>query len=74
LTSVVAQLGAADGVCVADVVRAITEASTLDGEAVQDVRVRQQFTLLRVPTSELETVLGSGAAINGRDLALTTLN
>jgi ATP-dependent RNA helicase DeaD len=74
LTSVVAQLGAADGVSVADVVRAITEASALDGEAVQDVRVRQRFTLMRIPTSELQTVLGSDPAIDGRELALTTLS
>ena len=40
LTSVVAQVGLADGVTVADVVRAITDAAAVDGEAVQDVRVR----------------------------------
>ncbi len=73
LTSVVAQLGEADGVTVADVVRAITDAAAVDGEAVQDVRVRHRFTLLKVPTSELETVLGSSPAIDGRDLALTRL-
>lgn len=74
LTSVVAQVGNADGVSVADIVRAITDAAAVDGEAVQDVRVRERFTLLRVPTSELETVLGSEPAIDGRDLALVTLN
>ncbi|MFT4035838.1 MAG: DEAD/DEAH box helicase [Patulibacter sp.] len=73
LTSVVAQLGAVDGVSVADVVRAITDASALDGEAVRDVRVRERFTLLRIPTAELGTVLASAPAIDGRDLALTTL-
>lgn len=74
LTSVVAQIGNADGVSVADIVRAITDAAAVDGEAVQDVRVRERFTLLRVPTSELQTVLGSEPAIDGRDLALVTLN
>ncbi|MDO9353461.1 MAG: DbpA RNA binding domain-containing protein, partial [Solirubrobacteraceae bacterium] len=73
LTSVVAQLGNADGVSVADIVRAITDAAAVDGEAVQDVRVRERFTLLRIPSSELETVLGSDPAIDGRGLALTTL-
>ena len=68
-----AQLGNADGVSVADIVRAITDAAAVDGEAVQDVRVRERFTLLRIPTSELQTVLGSAPAIDGRDLALTTL-
>ena len=74
LTSVVAQLGLADGVSVADVVRAITDAAAVDGEAVQDVRVRERFTLLRIPTAELETILGSDPAIDGRELALTTLS
>ncbi len=74
LTSVVAQVGNADGVSVADIVRAITDAAAVDGEVVQDVRVRERFTLLRVPTSELETVLGSEPAIDGRELALVTLN
>ncbi len=73
LTSVVAQVGNADGVSVADIVRAITDAAAVDGEVVQDVRVRERFTLLRVPTAELETVLGSDPAIDGRDLALVTL-
>ncbi|MEN0012120.1 MAG: DEAD/DEAH box helicase, partial [Solirubrobacteraceae bacterium] len=73
LTSVVAQLGLEDGVSVADVVRAITDAAAVDGEVVQDVRVRTRFTLLKVPTSELETVLGSDPAIGGRALELTTL-
>ncbi len=74
LTSVVAQLGNADGISVADIVRAITDAAAVDGEAVQDVRVRERFTLLRIPSSELETVLGSAPAIDGRELALTTLS
>ncbi len=73
LTSVVAQVGNADGVSVADIVRAITDAAAVDGEVVQDVRVRERFTLLRVPTSELHTVLGSDPAIDGRDLQLVTL-
>ncbi|MBJ7470523.1 MAG: DEAD/DEAH box helicase [Solirubrobacteraceae bacterium] len=74
LTSVVAQVGNADGVSVADIVRAITDAAAVDGEVVQDVRVRERFTLLRVPTAELETVLGSEPTIDGRELALVTLN
>lgn len=74
LTSIVAQVGNADGVSVADVVRAITDAAAVDGEVVQDVRVRERFTLLKVPTAELETVLESAPAIDGQKLALTSLN
>ncbi len=69
----IAQVGNADGIAVADVVRAITDAAALDGEAVQDVRVRERFTLLKIPTSELETVLESAPAIDGKPLQLATL-
>jgi ATP-dependent RNA helicase DeaD len=53
----IARVGKAQGVEVADVVRAVTQASGLDGEAVRDVRVLAQFTLLSVPAAEAARVV-----------------
>ncbi|MBI5104267.1 MAG: DEAD/DEAH box helicase [Solirubrobacterales bacterium] len=56
---VVAGVGHADGVEVADVVHAVTAAAGLDGEAVRDVRVLKRFTLFSVPRAEAEHVVES---------------
>jgi ATP-dependent RNA helicase DeaD len=53
----IARVGSAQGVEVADVVKAVTKASGLDGEAVRDVRVLSQFTLLSVPAAEAARVV-----------------
>ncbi|MCW2999498.1 MAG: box helicase [Solirubrobacterales bacterium] len=62
----IARVGSAQGIEVADVVKAVTQASGLDGEAVRDVRVLSQFTLLSVPANEaariVEEVDGAEAA------------
>jgi len=54
-------------------VHAITEAAAVDGEALQNVRVREHFTLLSVSTSELDSVLASDPQIDGQKLVLTRL-
>jgi ATP-dependent RNA helicase DeaD len=53
----IARVGSAQGVEVADVVKAVTKASGLDGEAVRDVRVLSQYTLLSVPAAEAARVV-----------------
>ncbi len=63
----VAGVGRAEGVEVADLVHAITGAAGLDGEAVREVRVLERFSFLSVPRSEAERVVRAvdGTAING---------
>jgi ATP-dependent RNA helicase DeaD len=61
----VAGLGSAAGVGVSDIVHAVTSASGLDGEAVRDVKVLKQFTLLSVPEGDVERVV---AAVHGHDV------
>jgi ATP-dependent RNA helicase DeaD len=51
--------GRADGMEVADLVHAVTEAAGLDGEAVRDVRVLERFSLLEVPADDVERVVTS---------------
>jgi ATP-dependent RNA helicase DeaD len=66
LRRIVAGAGRADGLEVADLVRAVTAAAGLDGEAVRDVRVLERFTLFSVPQSEADRVVES---VDGSDLA-----
>ena len=63
---VLAGAGRADGLEVADVIHAITQAAGLDGEAVRDVRVLERFTLFSVPDSEADRII---AAVDGSELA-----
>jgi len=67
-----AGVGASAGVEVADLVSAVTKATGLDGEAVRDVRVLERFTLLSVPASEAERVIGDlqGVELGGAQLQL----
>jgi ATP-dependent RNA helicase DeaD len=62
---VLAGAGRADGLEVADVIHAITQAAGLDGEAVRDVRVLERFTLFSVPDSEAEKIV---EAVDGAEL------
>ena len=57
--TLIAAGGRADGVEVADLVRTVTEATGLDGEAVREVRVLERFALLDVPAAELERIVDS---------------
>ncbi|HMJ34555.1 MAG TPA: DEAD/DEAH box helicase [Baekduia sp.] len=63
---VLAGAGRADGLEVSDVIRAVTSAAGLDGEAVRDVRVLERFTLFSVPDSEAARIV---EAVDGSELA-----
>jgi ATP-dependent RNA helicase DeaD len=54
--TLIAGSGRADGVEVADLVHAVTDAAGIDGEAVRDVRVLERFSLLAVPADEAERI------------------
>ena len=66
----VAAVGAAAGLEVADLVAAVTRSTGLDGEAVRDVKVLQQFSLLSVPQSEAARVVSdlTGVEVVGTQL------
>ena len=68
----IVRAGRAEGIEIADLVHAVTSASGLDGEAVRNVRVLDQFAFLEVPASEAERVVEavSGTALNGHELQL----
>jgi ATP-dependent RNA helicase DeaD len=68
----VAGVGRAEGVEVADLVHAVTSAAGIDGEAVRDVRVLEHFSFLSVPLSDAERVVESvnGTPVNGTTLRL----
>ncbi len=68
----VAGVGRAEGVEVADLVHAVTSAAGIDGEAVRDVRVLEHFSFLSVPLSEAERVVDAvnGTPVNGTTLRL----
>ena len=67
----VAGVGRAEGVEVADLVHAVTSAAGIDGEAVRDVRVLEHFSFLSVPLSDAERVVDSvnGTPVNGAHAA-----
>jgi ATP-dependent RNA helicase DeaD len=62
--------GRVQGLEVADVVHAITEAGKLDGEAVRNVRVLERFALAEVPRDRAQAVASalSGARARGHAL------
>jgi ATP-dependent RNA helicase DeaD len=66
----IAGIGRAEGVEVADLVHAVTGAAGIDGEAVRDVRVLERFTILSVPRSEAERIVEAvnGTPVNGTAL------
>ena len=68
----VASGGRAAGIEVADLVAAITRATSLDGEAVSDVTMLERFALLSVPAGEADRVIerASGVEVAGHTLAL----
>jgi ATP-dependent RNA helicase DeaD len=69
---VIAGVGRAEGVEVADLIHAVTAAAGIDGEAVRDVRVLERFSLLSVPRREAERIVAAvdGTALNGNSLRL----
>jgi len=66
----IAGVGRADHVRVADLVHAVTAAAGIDGEAISDVRVLEHFSLFAVPRSEAERIVAAvdGTPINGTAL------
>jgi ATP-dependent RNA helicase DeaD len=64
--------GRAAGVEPSDIIHAITAATGLDGEAVRNVRVLEQFAFVEVPEREADRVveLVSGSEVRGRRLVL----
>jgi ATP-dependent RNA helicase DeaD len=66
----IAGVGRAEGVEVADLVHAVTAAAGIDGEAVRDVRVLERFSLFAVPRSEAERIVAAvdGTRLNGTSL------
>jgi ATP-dependent RNA helicase DeaD len=68
----VAGVGSAAGIEVADLVHAITAATGLDGEAVRDVKLFRRFALLSVPRSDVMRVIRAvdGSAVGSARLSL----
>lgn len=62
--------GGSDGITVADLVRTITEATGLDGEAVRDVRVLDRFSFVSVPAGEADEAVKK---LQGHSLGTKTL-
>jgi len=55
----IASSGRADGLEVADLVHAVTHEAGIDGEAVRDVKVLEHFSVLSVPASDAERIVGA---------------
>ena len=68
----IAGVGRAEGIEVADLVHAVTAAAGLDGEAVRDVRVLERFSLLSVPRRDAQRVVDAveGTPLDGASLRL----
>ncbi len=71
-TRLIVSAGRAAGLEPADLVHAVTHAAGVDGEAVKDVLVLEQFSFLSVPQSEADHVIAkvAGEHVNGTRLAL----
>ncbi len=68
--------GRAAGIEPSDIIHAITTATGLDGEAVRNVRVLEQFSFAEVPETEAQRIVDrvSGTEIRGHPLRLETAN
>src|SRR4051794_31314522 len=66
----IANAGRAGGVEVRDLINVVTHKAGLDGEAVRDVRVLEQFSLLSVPEADAERVVGAVTEVAGRQVSL----
>ncbi len=66
--------GRAAGIEPSDIIHAITTATGLDGEAVRNVRVLEQFSFAEVPETEAQRIVDrvSGTEIRGHPLRLET--
>jgi ATP-dependent RNA helicase DeaD len=72
VTKLIAGVGRAEGLEVADIVHAVTGAAGIDGEAVRDVRVLERFSFFTVPRSEAERIVEAvnGTPVNGATMRL----
>jgi len=68
----IADAGRAAGIEVKDLVNVVTHAAGLDGAAVRDVRVLEQFSLLSVPADDADRVIEqvSGTEVAGQPVRL----
>jgi ATP-dependent RNA helicase DeaD len=57
LAKLIAKGGRADGVEPRDLIRSITRAAGLDGEAIHNVRVLEHFSLLEIPEPDVDRVV-----------------
>jgi ATP-dependent RNA helicase DeaD len=66
--------GRAAGIEPSDIIHAITTATGLDGEAVRNVRVLEQFSFAEVPETEAQRIVDrvSGTEVRGHPLRLET--
>jgi ATP-dependent RNA helicase DeaD len=66
----IASAGRAAGIEVADLVAVVTRAAEIDGEAVRDVKVLQQFAFLSVPAEDAERIATAvdGAQVRGETI------
>src|SRR3954447_219215 len=69
-TRLIATAGKAGGVEVRDLVNVVTHKAGLDGEAVRDVRVLEQFSLLSVPSADADRVVESVTEVAGNKVVL----
>ena len=72
-TRLIANAGRAGGLEVRDLVNVVIHEAGLDGEAVRDVRVLEQFSLLSVPEDEAERVVEAGTEVAGNQRTLRRL-
>jgi ATP-dependent RNA helicase DeaD len=69
-TRLIATAGRAGGLEVRDLVNVVTHQAGLDGEAVRDVRVLEQFSLLSVPSADADRVVEAVTEVAGTKVVL----
>ncbi|MSX01824.1 MAG: DEAD/DEAH box helicase [Actinobacteria bacterium] len=64
--------GKAEGLKPADLVKAVTSAAGVGGEAVRDVKIFERFSFLSVPEGDAKRIIEavSGSSVNGTELSL----
>ena len=74
--TVIVSGGRAAGLEPSDIIHAITAATSLDGEAVRNVRMLERFAFVEVPGADAERVVQktSGTRVRGHALALELAN
>ncbi|MBJ7343598.1 MAG: DbpA RNA binding domain-containing protein, partial [Solirubrobacteraceae bacterium] len=64
--------GKAEGIKPADLVKAVTSAAGIGGEAVRDVKIFERFSFLSVPEGDSQRIIEavSGADVKGTKISL----